>query len=286
MADSQRDYEVLKAKLDKVAQATTPQSVRKMDASGNIINETVKTKNTPILAIGDYSAKSSIVRTLGSVKFGEKSSTPNQWLVSWLVLLDENGQVLKNTYPEIKSQTSETLAQLDKKEKEDVEGREKARKQNADAKAKEERELQAEMDRYRTFANSPEGKLTISYQYYQIVQTCNEIRKGYASQFINDTELSGATKKMKAIESSVKPSLKDKNTDKLWSNAIARNQKWNPTEGTLLFTPLVILDVIDTIKTNSKSNLTASKNDCALFYGKFNDFSEGILGKEAPKKSF
>ena len=122
-----------------------------------------------------------------------------------------------------------------------------------------------------------------------MLQTCNEIRKGYAIQFVNDTEFSAATKNIKAIEASLKPSLKDKNTDKLWSNAIERNKKWNPSEESSIITGLTsgfTIDLIDTIKTNNKLNWVTSQKDCSQFLVRFNGFSESVLGTEAPKKAF
>ncbi|PIT71213.1 hypothetical protein [Limnohabitans sp. B9-3] len=282
MASNQNSYEKIKTTLDKIAQVQSPQTVRKMDASGNIINETMQGKNQPINAIGAYSGKSSISKGNGN------GITPD-WLVTWLILLDENGQILKNTYPEIKATTIERIARL---ERENMESKEKfanEKKQEIEANAKQEREQQAVINKYKEFRNSPDGQLIISYQYYQVLQTCNEIRKGYAIQFVNDTEFSAATKNIKAIEASLKPSLKDKNTDKLWSNAIERNKKWNPSEESSIITGLTsgfTIDLIDTIKTNNKLNWVTSQKDCSQFLVRFNGFSESVLGTEAPKKAF
>jgi len=284
MAKDQRDYEALKSELDKVAETQAPQTVRKFDASGNIVNETtVQAKEQRIRAIGHYSGGTSVQRVLG----GDDVSIAPQWLVTWLVLLDEKGEILKNVYPEIKSQTVallEKLEKLDNKKKASAESEEKMSKEAADRKAKMDSAQQAEINKYRAFANSPEGKLILAYQFYQVVQTCNEVRKGYAAQFVNDEEFAASTRKIKFVESTVKPALQDKNTDKLWARALTRNQKWHPTEDLGFDTGLT--DVIDRIQSNNKSNFVAAQADCAHFFGRFNNFSEGIIGKEVPKKSF
>ena len=87
---------------------------------------------------------------------------------------------------------------------------------------------------------------------------------------------------MKSIESKLKGSLSEKNTDKLWAMAEGRNRKYDASAGY----GVVYVDIIEHIKTNNKTNWIAAKEDCDTIVEFFRTQSNELLGKESLKKNF
>lgn len=281
-AYSADSYKALLKGIDKISAERAPQEARQLDASGNISTSSqIPKNNKAIFLVGDYSGNGSITRELGQNRLALS------WMPSFLLVMDQNGQIIKNTNPEIKTEMTQRLANLKNERETNLANSAKEQKQRAANEAADQKERQANIDRYNAYISSPEGRLTYSYQRYQVLQTCNEIRKGYAVQFINDGELSKAKDKIKAIESKLKPLLNDKDTNKLWTQAIKRNQEFNPTEGNFIGMDIPLkVDLIATITNNNKGNWIAAKSDCDAMFNQFNEMSTEILGQATPKKNF
>lgn len=184
---------------------------------------------------------------------------------------------------------SELVENAKIRDKEYRERQEQERIQQAEARKLKEAKAKEYVQKFMDFSGSPEGKLTLSYQYFQVLQICSESRKGYALQLINESEFSDAKKKIKQIEDKIKPELKNKSTDSLWANATARNQKFDPIEGSIMMgngDSGVRLDVLATVARNATSDFTSAKQDCTHFHQLFKSQHELIFGKETPKKNF
>lgn len=149
-----------------------------------------------------------------------------------------------------------------------------------------EKEAQASKRRAEAaaFDASPDGQLLYSYQHFQIVQLCHDIRKGLAVQFVTSNEISDFKSKMKQIENKLKNSVKDKNTDRIWKEAEARNRNFGATE--IGGQPVKGIDLIATITNNNKSNWMTAKNDCDIQVEAFRGMIKDVLGNEQMKKSF
>ena len=164
-----------------------------------------------------------------------------------------------------------------------------AQRQKALAEAKKaeaEKEARANKSRAEAnaFAASPDGKLVRSYQHFQIVQLCHDIRKDYAIQFVNSTEMSDLKNKMKQIESKFKNLIQDGSTDRIWEQAEKNNRNFGSTE----IDGIMIrgIDLITTITNNNKANWTSAKGDCDLQVWAFREMVKDVLGNEPLKKSF
>jgi hypothetical protein len=160
----------------------------------------------------------------------------------------------------------------------------KREQEEAAKKAEADKEAAAAAKR-QAYDESPEGRLLHAYQYFQVVDVCHEIRKGYAVQFINDIEYPQLKTKMKSIEAKLKGSVPGKTTDQLWQQAEKENREYDVTRG-MAGEYAVRVDLIDTIQTNNKTNWPAAKNDCDMISGWFRDVADEVLGKETIKKNF
>lgn len=187
------------------------------------------------------------------------------------------------------------VAEYQKSAQARLEEEERNRKNAARQKAAEEASAKADQEweaenkknwaREEAFLNSPEGKLVFAYQRYQVVQVCHEMRKGLALQFITAQELANSQEKMKKMETQLRKSLKDKNTDALWAKAEERNRKWDLTGGFGGKNPITT-DLIEHIKTTNKTNWPAAKSDCQTMFVQFNEHANELLGTEKIKKDF
>jgi hypothetical protein len=287
MANDGRAYEMLKKDLDKIAMTRQPQQARQLDSSGNVVAKTQILKSEPFLTIGGESIGQSVPDSRINSRVSPSWIPFANWIPSWLIVLDEKEQIIKSTYPEIKASIIQNIATRKQESDNAKTTYDKEQKDRASSEAAEQKEREESIARYNAYIGSPEGKLTYSYQRFQALQTCNEIRRGYAVQFINDEELSNAKAKIRAIESKLKPLLKDKDTNKLWAQATKRNQEFNPTEGNSFgFDIPLKLDLIATIISNNKGNWIAAKTDCDEMFNQFNIISSEILGQSAPMKNF
>lgn len=114
--------------------------------------------------------------------------------------------------------------------------------------------------------NTPNALLQQAYQAIQLVQTCSDVRKGYATIYISDVELNDAKEKMRKIESALKPKIVGETTDQIWNRASTENANY-----------------IRGVKTATYTN---GRNYCDLFKRDMTGVSEKVLGKEVPQKTF
>jgi hypothetical protein len=63
---------------------------------------------------------------------------------------------------------------------------------------------------------SPHGRVTEGYALYRLVRFCNEVRRGYLVQYVNDDELARATTAIQAIVRKAKNDEPGIDTDALW----------------------------------------------------------------------
>ena len=114
--------------------------------------------------------------------------------------------------------------------------------------------------------NSPNGLLYQAYQAIQLVQTCYDVRQGYAAIYISNAELADAKQKMKKIEAALKPKISNETTEKIWNRAATDNANY-----------------INGVKTATYTN---GRNYCDLFKRDMASVSEKVLGKEILQRSF
>jgi hypothetical protein len=134
------------------------------------------------------------------------------------------------------------------------------------------------------FRASPDGQLLYSYQHFQIVQVCHDMRKELAIQFVTANEMSDFKTKIKQIENKLKGLVKDKNTDKIWKTAEENNRNWGSTE--IDGKPVRGIDYIATITSNNKTNWISAKGDCDIQTQAFRDMIKDVLGNEPVRKTF
>jgi len=120
----------------------------------------------------------------------------------------------------------------------------------------EQAKVQASQDAAK---NSPNGLLYQAYQAFQIVQTCSDVRKGYAAIYVSDAELSDAKDKMRKIEKTLKPKLVSELTDQIWNRASVDNA-----------------DYFRGVKTATYTN---GKSYCDLFKRDMTGVSQKVLGE-------
>ena len=148
------------------------------------------------------------------------------------------------------------------------------KKEEAEKKAVADAEAKKRAEEARAYAASPDGQLRYSYQHFQIVELCHDIRKGYAVQFVNSDEFSEFKSQMKQIEKKLKKSVTDKNTDRLWDEAEKGNRK------------TIAGDMFEYIKLMNKQNFVDAKNTCDMYVQSFRTNVNEVLGKQKVKKNF
>jgi hypothetical protein len=157
----------------------------------------------------------------------------------------------------------------------------------AQAKASEAAEEEAAKKRRAeaaAYEASPEGQLLYSYQHFQIVQHCHEMRKGLAVQFVNAKEMADYSSQMKQIKGKLKGALKAGDTDRLWQLAEKNNRKWG---GALIDGVLVgSMDYFEVLTNNNKTNWMSAKGDCDIQSEAFRLMVKSVLGNTPVKKSF
>jgi hypothetical protein len=159
-----------------------------------------------------------------------------------------------------------------------------SQKKRAEQEAAKAAADQKKREEFAAFEASPEGQLLYSYQHFQIVQLCHDLRRGLAIQFVTNNEISEFKTKMKQVESKLKGSLTGKNTDKIWQSAEGNNRNFGAVE--IDGEKIKGIDLISTITNNNKTNWTSAKADCDLQTAALRDMFDEILGKENLKKSF
>ena len=207
--------------------------------------------------------------------------------VYWLLFLpDGSEELLSSLYPNL-------MAQLDNKIKERIVLLDQQRKiaavKQAEINERNQRSEREAKDREEirnienAFASSPDGQLVSSYQNFQIIQLCYDLRKDFAIKFIGPSDFTEYRSKIKRIEQTLEKKTKEKDTKKLFDLAEKRNRNFDASNIGLLFNT----DAIEAITNNAKgSNWVTAKTDCDWFASRFRNNVEEILGKEAIKKSF
>jgi hypothetical protein len=73
---------------------------------------------------------------------------------------------------------------------------------------------------------SPRGQVTQAYAVYRLVRYCNEVRRGYLVQYVNDDELARAATAIQAVVQKAKHDEPSIDTDVLWNNSadLAKNR--------------------------------------------------------------
>ena len=286
-AENLSGYDALVKQINEQLNNSKQEPGRVIDANGNIVQtvDSKKSVNQRLRIIGSFSGSYLNKWLTHGPGPGSGDRDRNKfWIPIATIVIDDSGKVIKNLYPEIEKNLLSQISDLENERAIAKAKMEKETKERTDREAAEKAIREAESSKWTKFRNSADGKLTLAYQYFQVVDVCFKMRKGYAVIFINELEYVDVSKKYKMIESILKPSLINKNTDKLWADAIERNQKYDNLEGTGLGSNPIKIDLIGLIKSNNKDNLMAAKNDCVAIYGRFNDMSIEVLGKEAPKK--
>ena len=179
------------------------------------------------------------------------------------------------------------IAQREAAEKVQREAAERNRKKEEQAKASKAAEEEAATKRRAEAAAydaSPEGQLLYSYQHFQIVKHCHDMRKGLAVQFVNANEMADYSSKMKQIEGKLKGALKAGSTDRLWEIAEKNNRKFG---GALIDGVLVgSMDYFEVLTNNNKTNWMSAKGDCDIQSEAFRGMIKSVLGNAPVKKSF
>ena len=125
-----------------------------------------------------------------------------------------------------------------------------------------------------------------AYQYFQVIQVCQDIRRGNAVQFVNTVDFNTYRTKMREIETKLKPQLVNKDTDKIWAQAENRNRRFDLTMGLGGDNPPTV-DLLETIRSNnSGGRWMDAKQDCDVMVNRFRDHANDILGKEPVRKNF
>lgn len=281
---SEDEFNNLNSNIKRYNSSRTPRTVREIGPNGSLVERTVTPNSSVDFREISYSSRDELISLLPTL------------VVAW----DSNGEVLKNAYPEIKNRYMQAFARVEANQAAKIAQDQVERKANLEAKLKEEESRAKEKEarakeeeiqklareKFAAFAESPDGKLTLTYQYYQALTVCHDVRKGYAAVIINSQEFSVMTDKVKKIESLLKSQLKEKNTDKLWSSASSRNRQFDPLEGSGL--PSIKLDIIDIIQRNGRGtgSFQAAKSDCDLMRNRFESISDSVLGKGVVEKKF
>ena len=97
---------------------------------------------------------------------------------------------------------------------ENYEARSAEYKRRAEAAAAYKREQEAERQ-------SPHGQVREGYALYRLVRHCNETRRGYVVQYVNDDELNRATASIQKLVKKAKKDEPNISTDNLWNESAA-----------------------------------------------------------------
>ena len=279
MGNSRLEIEWLNENIREYNKKITSKTVRRIDSSGNITLETIRTKpdNLPYI-VGKGRGDGSITATWDySPEFGHGYGAikldKTFWIPMWAITLDPTGKITNEKFREIKINLETELSKLDVAKKQldaDIEKERQTATARQIATDKNTKESEA---RLKAFEESPEGKLTISYQRFQIIQSCYDSRKGYAVKFVNDVEFAESKRKIKDIENKLKPLIKLKTVDNVWNDAIIRNRSGG-----------FLAD--ETIKNNARNDFSATIKNCDSVQSQLNSIFNIIVGREAPKKNF
>ena len=68
----------------------------------------------------------------------------------------------------------------------------------------------------------PANRVTEGYVFYRLARRCNQVRRGYAVQYVNDDELERATTAIQAVVKAAKNNEPNINTDSLWDKSAER----------------------------------------------------------------
>jgi hypothetical protein len=75
--------------------------------------------------------------------------------------------------------------------------------------------------RFEAERRKPANRVTEGYALYRLVRHCNEVRRGYMVQFVNDDEFKRATATIQAIVKKAKKDEPNISTDNLWNESAA-----------------------------------------------------------------
>lgn len=234
--------------------------------------------------IGDYSGNARAVDWVGKAQtFG----LPPEWIIGWTVMLDPSLNELRKVFPQLVEPMKSALVTLDKDKNERL-AREANEKKENEARAA----VIAEKNKKRNdFGKTSEGKLIEFYKIFQMVQTCHEMRKDYAVQFISVSDYIDSQKRMRAIENHFKPTLKTKTTDELWRMAeveIRGADIFSDSEKNLGLDNLR-LDVITILKEQNRRSPEKAREACVEVQEAFifaTDKQLGQKGKPPISKNF
>jgi hypothetical protein len=202
-----------------------------------------ETKMTKLDANGDPVYETAVKES----KFAFELPSPGILEETWLAFLLPNGQTALNSTG--KGKAEELSAKVDQA-----------------LKVRDQAATQAAVERREKEKSHPNDLLYQAYQAIQLVQTCYDVRQGYAAIYVTNTELGDAKEKMRKIEAILEPKIIDESADQIWNRAAAGNANY-----------------IRGVKTASYTN---GKNYCALFKRDMEEVSEKVIGKELPQRRF
>ncbi len=159
--------------------------------------------------------------------------------------------------------------------------------QLADAKneeEKKEKDARKRSEELKAFNASADGQLLRSYQLFQVVQHCHDIRKGFAVQFVSLNEINELKKNMRQIEAKLKAAVNNGDTDRIWGMAEQRNRNYGQVE--IDGEKIGGFDIFVVIENNNKSNWTLAKQDCDMQTNSLKEMVREIIGSAPVKRSF
>jgi hypothetical protein len=221
---------------------------REIDAQGNIVM--IKNGNKSLPDFIDKPGHASI------------ASTP-EWGGLFALALPNGVEVMQKISSNRPQEISAAAAESDQEAKRHAAARQlEEEKAKAAKKAQEESEAKAE-----ALANTPDAKLTHGYKTFQLIEKCVEVRKGYAVVYFSDAEYSDAKNKIKQIENKLKGTIKA-STDQLWADAAKINN--------------------ESLEYKYMGNISYERGRqwCNTYRLSLNELATGIIGKQAPAKSF
>jgi hypothetical protein len=196
--------------------------------------------------------------------------------VDFLMSLEPNNPFQK-MYAELaqrKKYAESQQAKVEKSKKEDEE------------RAASEKKLAELLAAAKAYLDTPDGRLVWGYQHFQLIQVCYDLRKDFAVKFISASDHSDYRAKIRALESKLKPSLTQKNTDLLFARAEERNRRYQP------FYPTIEdkvngIDLFKFLTESSKgSQWMEAKKSCDNISATFRQIISDNLGAEPVKKTF
>ena len=280
----------LNTKFNLSAGTGYPNQDRRISIIAETINKCVssdKEKPAAFFAAGwgtkDLNKSFSVESPLDRFQSIDLNKDLNLYLLTFM--FDGSDELIQNLKPSpLARLDAELLERTQNNQIKNAQAAEKKKQDDRDAAAdKKVNELLAAAEKY---LNTPDGKLVWSYQHFQIIQLCYDLRKDFAVKYIAPSDYSDYRNKIKSIENKLKSSLTQKNTDALYARAEERNRNYQ------IFYPTLEdktngIDLFKLITEKSKGNSwIEAKNNCDSVTGAFREISDNILGSQPMKKSF